>query len=70
MHTVDCARAHRDCTATPLSPACLEQANNIYYFSPRPLWGRALLALFPAVIEGSGGVYCAVSHRDGYMTVT
>lgn len=42
----------------------LKQTNNIYYFSVRPLWGRALLAIFPAVIEGRGGVFCAVSH-DG-----
>ncbi|KAL1511591.1 hypothetical protein AB1Y20_006385 [Prymnesium parvum] len=42
----------------------IKQSNNIYFFAVRPLWEDALLALFPAVIEGRGGIFCSVS-REG-----
>ena len=69
-------RPCRECSCLSLSPNrpdrlaqlsfrnyTLKQDNNIYYFSARSLWGRAFIGLFPAVIEGHGGIYCAVSYE-------
>ena len=54
-------------TARPFKPLTFDgvkvsRENNIYLFSVRPIGLQALLALFPAVLGGRGGVWCSTSR--------
>ena len=41
-----------------------KRSNNIYFWTVQPISRHALLALFPAVLSGDGGVWCSTS-TDG-----